>query len=173
MSEVEFGTAINNCEKPLFGFAMKLTKDQDDAKDLMQETFIKAYTNKDKFKEGTNLKAWLYTIMRNSFITQYQKAARQKTFVDNSEDLHLINSSSTMAYNDGEHNLSYDELLKEINNLDEKHMRPFVMYSRGFKYIEIADRLNIPLGTVKNRIHVAREVLKNYIARFRGDVLLN
>ncbi len=173
MSEREFGSAIHACERPLYGFAMKLTKDQDDAKDLMQETFIKAYTNKDKFKEGTNLKAWLYTIMRNSFITQYQKITRQKTFVDNSEDLHLINNAASVSANEGEHNLSYQEIMDEIERLEEKHMKPFIMYSRGFKYIEIAERLNIPLGTVKNRIHVAREQLKDYILKFRGGLSYN
>ncbi len=173
MSEREFGAAIYDCEKPLFGFAMKLTKDRDDAKDLIQETFIKAYTNKEKFKEGTNLKAWLYTIMRNSFITQYQKTVRQKTYVDNSEDLHLLNSASSVSANEGEHNLSFEEIQQEIRRLEEKHMEPFILYFRGFKYIEIAERLNIPLGTVKNRIHVAREQLKDYILKYRGELAYN
>ncbi len=162
MSEVEFGTAINSYSKPLYGFAMKLTKDRDDANDLMQETFIKAYTNKDKFKEGTNLNAWLFTIMRNSFITQYQKAVRQKTYVDNSEDLHLLNNSSNVSDNDGEHSLRVKEINERIDRLPIKYREPFVMYTRGFKYIEIAERLQIPLGTVKNRIHVARHELQSF-----------
>ena len=165
MSEVEFGTAIHNFSKPLYGFAMKLTKDRDDANDLMQETFIKAYTNKDKFQEGTNLNAWLFTIMRNSFITQYQKAVRQKTFVDTSEDLHLINSNTHVSSNDGEHNLRLKEINDKIGELPTKYRDPFVMYTRGFKYIEIAERLDIPLGTVKNRIHVARHELQGFFGR--------
>ena len=167
MSEVEFGTAINSYAKPLFGFAMKLTKDDSDAKDLMQETFVKAYTNKDKFREGTNLNAWLFTIMKNSFITQYQKAARQKTYVDTSEDLHLLNTA--VSHNEGARNLSLSELEARIEALDEKHRQPFVLYTKGFKYQEIAEKLNIPLGTVKNRIHVARHDLQAYVMKFRGD----
>lgn len=167
MSEVEFGAAIHNYEKPLFGFAMKLTKDDSDAKDLMQETYVKAYTNKDKFREGTNLNAWLFTIMKNSFITQYQKTKRRQTYVDQSEDLHLLNTA--MSYNDGARNLSLTELEKRIDALDEKHKYPFLMYIEGYKYQEIADELNIPLGTVKNRIHVARYEMQEYVMRVRGD----
>lgn len=167
MSEVEFGTAIHNYEKPLFGFAMKLTKDDSDAKDLMQETYVKAYTNKDKFREGTNLNAWLFTIMKNSFITQYQKTKRRQTYVDNSEDLHLLNTAT--SHNEGARNLSLNELESRIETLDEKHKHPFLMYIEGFKYQEIAEKLNIPLGTVKNRIHVARYELQEYVMRVRGD----
>ena len=167
MSEVEFGTAIQNYEKPLFGFAMKLTKDDSDAKDLMQETYVKAYTNKDKFREGTNLNAWLFTIMKNSFITQYQKTKRRQTYVDNSEDLHLLNTVTSS--NEGARNLSLNELEARVDKLDEKHKYPFLMYIKGFKYQEIAEKLNIPLGTVKNRIHVARYELQEYVMRVRGD----
>ncbi len=167
MSEKEFGHAIIDCERPLFGFALKLTHDRADAHDLMQETFIKAYTNKSKFKEGTNLKAWLYTIMRNAFISDYQKTLRRQTYVDNSEDLHLLNNTQTVK-NHGEHHLSYTEILSEIERREQKIMKPFMMYSKGFKYKEIADALDIPLGTVKNRIHVAREQLQDYINKYRG-----
>ena len=169
MSEVEFGSAIVNHSKPLFGFAKKLTKDDDEAKDLMQETFIKAYSNKDKFKEGTNLSAWLFTIMKNSFITEYQKASRRKTFIDTSEDLYVINNCENVSLNSGEHDVSLKELEDRIDLLEEKFRRPFTMYVRGFKYTEIAERLNIPLGTVKNRIHVARYTLQHFVKTFRMD----
>ena len=169
MTNYDFGLKINNFERQLLGFAIKLTKDTNDAQDLLQETFIKAYTNKNKFQEGTNLKAWLFTIMRNSFITNYQKLVRRKTYIDTSEDLHLINSSLENSFNDGMHNLNYCEINEKVSSLDEKHREPFVLYVKGYKYVEIAEKLRIPLGTVKNRIHVARQELKYFLSKYRGE----
>jgi RNA polymerase sigma-70 factor (ECF subfamily) len=160
MSEVEFGYAITSHSKALMGFAMKLTKDYDQANDLLQETYFKAIRNKDKFREGTNLAAWLYTIMRNAFITNYQKMMRQKTFVDTTEDLHHLNTYKSNISNEAIVKLSVEEIEDLIDNLEERFREPFIMYYRGFKYEEIAERLDIPLGTVKNRIHVARKELQ-------------
>lgn len=164
MSEREFGTMITSHTKPLMGFAMKLTKDYDDANDLLQETLFKAYRNRDKFREGTNLSAWLYTIMKNAFITRYQKIARQKTFVDSTEDMHFLNSAEPVD-NDALVNMSMEELDKLINRLEDRFREPFLMYFRGFKYQEISERLDLPLGTIKNRIHVARKDLQYMIQR--------
>lgn len=160
MSEQEFGSAIYSHEKPLKGFAMKLTRDHDEACDLLQETFFKAYKNRNKFKEGTNLSAWLYTIMKNAFITRYQKMSRQKTFVDATEEHHHLNTGGETVYNEGLSNLTMEELENMLEKLDERFREPFVMYFRGFKYHEISDRLSLPLGTIKNRIHVARQELQ-------------
>ncbi len=143
---------------------MKLTRDYNDASDLLQETMMKAFRNKHRFQEGTNLSAWLHTIMRNSFISNYQRMVRQKTFIDNSTGYHHLNTSSTYVSNDTLSNINYDELEKEIMNLSKLYRIPFHMYYKGFKYHEIADRLELPLGTVKNRIHVARKQLKEVIS---------
>ncbi|MFZ9046382.1 MAG: RNA polymerase sigma factor [Cyclobacteriaceae bacterium] len=164
MSEKEFGSAIYSHEKPLKGFAMKLTQDYDEASDLLQETFFKAYKNRTKFKEGTNLSAWLYTIMKNAFITRYQKMARQNTFVDTTEDAHHLNSGGTPVQNQAVSNLTMQELESMLNRLDRRFREPFIMYFRGFKYHEIAQRLDLPLGTIKNRIHVARQELQYKIS---------
>jgi RNA polymerase sigma-70 factor (ECF subfamily) len=160
MSEVEFGSAITSHSKVLMGFAMKLTKDHDDASDLLQETMFKAYRNRTKFQEGTNLSAWLYTIMKNAFITRYQKIMRQKTFVDTTEDAHLLNTGGEPVYNDAYTNMTMQELQAMIDRLDDRFKEPFIMHYRGFKYNEISERLNLPLGTIKNRIHVARKDLQ-------------
>lgn len=160
MSEQEFGSAMYSHEKPLKGFAMKLTQDYDEACDLLQETFFKAYKNRTKFKEGTNLSAWLYTIMKNAFITRYQKMTRQKTFVDTTEDAHHLNTGGEPVHNQAMSNMTMQELESMLNRLDGRFREPFVMYYRGFKYHEISDRLNLPLGTIKNRIHVARQELQ-------------
>ena len=93
MTALEFSYTINKLSGSLKPFALRLTKDMEDANDLMQETILKAYTNREKFTDGTNLKAWMYTIMKNTFITNYQRMVRKKTFIDTTDNLHYINSS--------------------------------------------------------------------------------
>ena len=121
---------------------------------------VKAFTNQDKFAEGTNLKPWLYTIMKNTFITNYQKMVRRATFVDTTENLHFINSSASLIENSAYGDFAIDDIYRAIDKLDDIFSTPFLLYYRGFKYHEIADRLSIPIGTVKNRIHIARKHLK-------------
>ena len=160
MTSVEFSYSLNQLSGVLKPFALKLTRDIDDANDLLQHTMVKAYTNQDKFAEGTNLKAWLYTIMKNTFITNYQKMVRRATFVDTTDNLHYINSSATLIENSAYGEFAIDDIYQAIDKLDEIFSTPFLLYYRGFKYHEIADRLSIPIGTVKNRIHIARKYLK-------------
>ena len=92
MTTIEFTQHIAKMSKSLRPFAMKLTRDADDANDLLQDTLLKAFTNREKYADGTNLKAWLYTIMKNTFITNYQRMIRKNTFIDTSDNLHYINS---------------------------------------------------------------------------------
>ncbi|EAZ81726.1 RNA polymerase sigma factor [Algoriphagus machipongonensis] len=160
MTTLEFSYSLNKLSGSLKPFALKLTRDMDDANDLLQDTMVKAYTNKDKFSEGTNLKAWLYTIMKNTFITNYQKMVRRATFVDTTDNLHYLNSSSTEIQNGVYGNLAMEDIHESIGKLDDVYKVPFLMHFKGFKYYEIADDLQIPIGTVKNRIHIARKILK-------------
>ncbi len=160
MTSIEFSYSLNQLTSVLKPFALKLTRDLDDANDLLQDTMVKAYTNQDKFAEGTNLKAWLYTIMKNTFITNYQKMVRRATFVDTTDNLHYINSSATLVENSAYGEFAIDDIYRAIDKLEDIFSKPFLLYYRGFKYHEIADRLNIPIGTVKNRIHIARKYLK-------------
>ena len=160
MTTLEFSYSLEKLSSSLKPFAMKLTRDIDDANDLLQDTMVKAFTNKDKFTEGTNLKAWLYTIMKNTFITNYQRMVRRGTFVDTTDNLHYINSSDSLIDNGLFGNFTMDDIQEAIQTLDEVYRTPFLMHFRGFKYHEIADKLQIPIGTVKNRIHIARKLLK-------------
>lgn len=132
----------------------------DDANDLLQDTMVKAFTNRDKFTEGTNLKAWLCTIMKNTFITNYQRMVRRGTFVDTTDNLHYINSGDILVENGAYGDFAMDDIYAAIDKLDDVYKVPFMMHYKGFKYHEIADKLNIPIGTVKNRIHIARKLLK-------------
>jgi RNA polymerase sigma-70 factor (ECF subfamily) len=160
MTALEFSYSINQMTTSLRPFALKLTKDVEEANDLLQETMLKAYTNRDKFAEGTNLKAWLYTIMKNTFITNYQRLVRRNTFIDTTENLHYINSTENITQNQAFASFAMKDMQTAIEKLDDAYKTPFIMHFRGFKYHEIADRLNIPIGTVKNRIHIARKELK-------------
>lgn len=161
MTALEFSYQIGQLTTSLKPFALKLTRDREDANDLMQETMLKAYTNRDKFAEGTNLKAWMYTIMKNTFITNYQRMVRRNTFIDTTENLHYINSSDSLTENGAYGNFTMKDIDSALDRLQDTYKVPFLMHFRGFKYHEIADRLNIPIGTVKNRIHIARKELKD------------
>ncbi|MEX2565639.1 MAG: RNA polymerase sigma factor [Cyclobacteriaceae bacterium] len=168
MTTLEFSYSLNKLTNSLKPFALKLTRDMDDANDLLQDTMVKAFTNKDKFTDGTNLKAWLYTIMKNTFITNYQRMVRRGTFVDTSDNLHFINSGSGVIENDAFSEFAMNDITEAIENLDEVYRSPFMMHFRGFKYHEIAEKLNIPIGTVKNRIHIARKVLKDDLSIYQN-----
>jgi len=123
-------------------------------------------SNKDKYNVGTNIKAWLYTIMRNIFINDYRKKAKQSVVLDNSPNDFLIDQTRTKVLNDGVTNLNLREVKQLIYDLPELFRTPFNLYFEGYKYNEIADELNEPLGTIKSRIHFARKILKQKIQRY-------
>lgn len=161
MTSLEFTYQLGKMSKSLKPFALKLTKDSEDANDLLQDTLMKAFTNRDKYTDGTNLKAWLYTIMKNTFITNYQRMVRKNTFIDTSDNLHYINSMESSTDNLAYSTFAMDDINRAVESLDEVYRTPFMMHFRGFKYHEIAQKLAIPIGTVKNRIHIARKELKD------------
>ncbi len=161
MTALEFSYTIEQLSRSLKPFAMRLTKDHEEANDLLQETVLKAFINRDKFAEGTNLKAWLYTIMKNTFITNYQRLVRRNTFIDTTDNLHYINSTDNVTENFAYGTFTMEDIDLAMADLDDAYKTPFLMHFRGFKYHEIAERLQIPIGTVKNRIHIARKELKS------------
>ncbi len=170
MSKVEFNKSLNTLTPSLKSFALNLTKDSEDAKDLYQETAFRAITNREKFKAGTNLKAWLFTIMKNIFINNYRKKSKVSTIIDSTNNMYYLNSSDTAINNGAGTNLMMDELGGMINSLDDSIRVPFEMHYTGFKYQEIADQLELPLGTVKSRIFFARKELKSQIQRQYGNL---
>ena len=166
MSTAEFTLLLTENADFLKPFAINLTKDQESAKDLFQETLYRALSNKDKYNVGTNIKAWLYTIMRNIFINDYRKKAKQSVVLDNSPNDFLIDQTRTKVLNDGMTNLNLREVKQLIYDLPELFRTPFNLYFEGYKYNEIAEELNEPLGTIKSRIHFARKILKQKIQRY-------
>ena len=163
MTALEFTYQIGTFSKFLRPFALRLTKDGDDANDLVQDTLVKAFTNRDKYQDGTNLKAWLFTIMKNTFITQYQRMVRRNTFIDTTDNLHFINSMESLQENTAVNSFISEDIQSAMAKLDSMYRVPFMMYFEGFKYHEIAEELDLPIGTVKNRIFMARRDLKNHL----------
>ena len=171
MSATEFNTSIHNMSSLLHAFAYNLTKNSEDAKDLYQETAFRAITNREKFRPGTNLKAWLFTIMKNIFINNYRKKVKANTIIDRTDNLYYLNSNNNAIDNGAESDILMKELKGMIDKLDDTVRVPFLMHYQGYKYQEIADRLHLPLGTVKSRIFFARKALKEVIGE-RYDNLL-
>ena len=169
MKQFEFNEKVSDESKPLTGFALKLTHNMEDAEDLLQDTMLKAFSNKEKFQEGTNLKGWLFTIMKNIFINKYRRAMKSRIFNDDTENQFYINSATNTTRNDGETALAMKDINHAIDRLSDNLRTPFMMSYTGYKYEEIAATLKIPLGTVKVRIHNARkELMKNLSAYGSG-----
>ena len=150
---------------PLRSFAYKLTQNTEEAKDLYQETAFRALSNVNKFIPGTNLKAWLLTIMKNSFINNYRKNMKTRTIIDSTDTMFYINSGTSGIQNNAESNIMMNELGSMVESLDESLRVPFEMHYLGHKYQEIAEVLRLPLGTVKSRIFFARKELKDKIEK--------
>jgi RNA polymerase sigma factor (sigma-70 family) len=165
MSTVEFNQMLVNNAEFLKPFAITLTRDSEAAKDLFQETLFRALSNKDKYSVGTNIKAWLYTIMRNIFINNYRRKVKQNTIFDSTPNDFLLNQTQSVVANNAESNLRLKDIQEAIHNLPQIFRNPFLLYFDGFKYHEIADMLSEPLGTIKSRIHFARKLLKTQIER--------
>jgi RNA polymerase sigma factor (sigma-70 family) len=165
ISGTEFNQMLVNNAGFLKPFAINLTRDNEAANDLYQETLYKALANHEKYRAGTNIKAWLYTIMRNIFINNYRRKARQYTLFDNTPNEILLNKQATI-YNDAESVIRIKEIRQAIQLLPEIFKTPFLLYVEGYKYNEIADLLHEPLGTIKSRIHFARKLLKEQISRY-------
>ena len=155
MSTLEFNQMLLNNTEFLKPFAITLTRDTEAAKDLVQETMYRALANKDKYNVGTNIKAWLYTIMRNIFINNYRRKAKQSTIFDSTPNEFLLNLNQGAVTNDAVAKINLKEVQEAIHHLPEIFRNPFLLYFDGFKYHEIADMLGEPLGTIKSRIHLS------------------
>lgn len=166
MKTTDFDQLVINNADFLKPFAFTLTRDNETAKDLTQETLFKALANRDKYHVGTNIKAWMYTIMRNIFINNYRRKSRQNVIFDNTPNDFLLDHNQSAVSNKAETNLGMKEIQKAIHNLPDIFKHPFILYFEGYKYNEIADFLKEPLGTIKSRIHFARKLLKEELSRY-------
>lgn len=167
MRTAAFAQNLLNVQTELLNFAYKLTSDREDANDLLQETSLKALDNEEKYTAETNFKGWIYTIMRNIFINNYRKAVRDQTYVDQTDNLFFLNQNVDLEADSTEGSYDLKEMHRIVNALPKEYRVPFAMYVSGFKYREIADKLNLPLGTIKSRIYFTRQKLQKELNDFR------
>ena len=162
----EFLPHINS----MYNFGFRLTLDRDDAKDLVQDTYLKAYRFVESFQKGTNAKAWLFRILKNSFINDYRKKTKEPSKVDyqevetyyNSEDVNRQITPDLRV--ESLKDMMGDEISNALNALDvDFHTVIILCDLEGFKYEEMAKILDIPIGTVRSRLHRARNLLKEKI----------
>jgi RNA polymerase sigma factor, sigma-70 family len=169
MTKFEFNTLVVQHAESLRGYALHFTRDDEDANDLVQDTMLKAVTYHGRFKEGTNLKGWLYTIMKNTFINNYRRFIKTSALVSQSDEIpnaHLLHSAASNA---GESKFVMEDIKGAMAELADDYYTPFSMYFEGYKYHEISEHLRIPIGTVKTRIHVARRIMKKTLDAYRYE----
>lgn len=169
MENITLNNEICNHRSCLEAFAMKFTNDVEDANDLVQDTIIKAIRYHNLYKQGTNLRGWLYTIMKNTFINDYRKGNRRNAVIQTCEDIYSFQLLATAQNNQGENKFMMEDINKAMDKLQPEYSRPFLRYFEGYKYHEIAMEMNIPIGTVKTRIHMARQFLKQQLKMYRGS----
>ncbi len=167
MTTMEFNYQLTSLKTSLERFALSLTQNIEDARDLMQETFLKALSYRDKFTDHTNLKAWVFTIMKNTFINNYRRSVKARTTFDNTDDLFFLNLNKEAADDTPEMTLSAKEIEKRIESLEDEYRIPFKMHTAGYKYKEIADKLDLKIGTVKSRIFFSRQKLMDSLKDFK------
>ena len=170
MTILEFNHQVFLLKGALFSFAMKLAKDPESAKDLCQETLLRAFANKDRFVEGTNFRAWIMTIMRNCFINDYRRR-RIRSKAEGSIVESTKSDQGNVVHNQAYSTIMMKELHGMLDSLGECHRTPFEMFCHGFEYHEISEQLKVPIGTIKSRIFFARKKMKGMIAHCYGAEL--
>ena len=167
MSSKNFQNKLLELQGNLLNFAYLLTSNRDDAYDLLQDTTLKALDNEEKYVENVNFKGWVFTIMRNIFINNYRKVVRSATIIDQTEDLYHLNLPQESGLQTPEGTVASGEITSAINSFADDYRIPFTMHVAGYKYNEIAEKMNLPLGTVKSRIFFARKRLQEMLKDYR------
>ncbi|MCX3263746.1 MAG: RNA polymerase sigma factor [Pedobacter agri] len=167
MDQYQFTQTISKYSQHLFEHAIKFTRDEDDAKDLVQETLIKGMRFCKNFADGTNLKGWLYVIMKNTFINDFRKTARKKEVITTDDEISNAQLTKSAATNNANTTFAMEDISKAMASIKPEYSIPFQLYFEGYKYEEIAEQLDIPLGTVKTHIHQARHGLQKYLSMYR------
>ncbi len=166
MTQLQFNNALLGLQDKLLFYALSLTSDQEKAQDLLQETFLKALTYRDKFAQNTNFKAWIYTIMKNTFINNYRRNVKTKNTFDGANNEFHLKFSKDKIYPSPESFYNSKEISKSISELEDEYRVPFTMFLEGYKYKEIAEYLELPLGTVKSRIFFTRKKLEKALKEY-------
>ncbi|MDR0431383.1 MAG: sigma-70 family RNA polymerase sigma factor [Tannerellaceae bacterium] len=169
MTTLQFQQKLMSLQDNMMNFALMLTANREDAKDLLQDTTLKVLGNQDKFVDNVNFKGWVLTVMRNIFINDYHKTVRTQTVIDQDVDVYNVDVLNDSGFDSPDGSYQIKEITNAINSLGEDLRIPFSMYLSGYKYNEIADKLGMPLGTVKSRIFFARQELQKQLKDFYRD----
>ncbi|MDE6276911.1 MAG: RNA polymerase sigma factor [Muribaculaceae bacterium] len=167
MATTSIQTKLLAIQKNMLNFAYSLTSNRDEAYDLLQDTTLKVLDNSDKYTESDNFKSWVFTIMRNLFINNYRKAMRHGVVSDYSEESYLINATTEFSQDTPEDTMGVNEIMAILKTFPDEYRVPFSMHISGFKYVEIAQEMNLPVGTVKSRIFFARKRLQARLTDYR------
>jgi RNA polymerase sigma-70 factor, ECF subfamily len=163
MTSIEFCSQLLSLETSLLKFAYRLNLKRADAKDLVQETYLRVLMSREKYVDNQKFKSWTLTIMKNTFVDNYRRSLRQNTFSDQTNESFFINQAEPVASDDPDTAYSVLEINQNINQLQDKLRIPFQMYINGYKYTEIASKLKLKIGTVKNRIFLSRKQLMHQL----------
>ncbi|MDL2265924.1 RNA polymerase sigma factor [Parabacteroides sp. OttesenSCG-928-G21] len=167
MTALQFQTKLVNMQEQMFNVALMLTSNTEDAHDLLQDTTLKVLDNREKYVDNVNFKGWVMTIMRNIFINNYHRTVRTYTMIDYGADLYNLDTINDSGFVSPESSYNLNEISTAIENLPQELKNPFSLFVSGYQYVEIAEKLDIPLGTVKSRIFFARQELQGKLKDFR------
>lgn len=162
-----FKQRLLGLQNNLLNFAYQLTTSREAARDLVQDTTLKVLDNESKYVDNINFKGWVFTIMRNIFINNYRRVVRSATVIDQTDDLYHLNLSQDSGLKTPEGSFGAKEITDAINEFPDKYRIPFSMHVAGYKYGEIAEKMQLPLGTIKSRIFFARQQLQTRFADYR------
>jgi RNA polymerase sigma-70 factor (ECF subfamily) len=166
MNALQFRKKLLSMQENMMNFALMLTANRDDAQDLLQDTTLKVLDNQEKFVDNINFKGWVLTVMRNIFINNYHKVIRTQSVLDQGVDLYNIDVINDSGFDSPDGAFQIKEITKAINSLNNDLKIPFSMFLSGYKYNEIAEKLDVPLCTVKSRIFFARQELQKILKDF-------
>lgn len=162
-----FKKSLLGLQGNLLSFAYQLTTNREEAQDLLQDTTLKALDNEDKYVDNVNFKGWIFTIMRNIFINNYRQTVRKATVIDQTKELYHLNVSQDSGIDTPDGSFAIKEISEAINSFSDDYRIPFSMHVAGYKYQEIAEKMQLPLGTVKSRIFFARQRLQGMLKDYQ------
>jgi len=166
MNPLQFQKKLLAMQENMMNFALMLTANKADAQDLLQDTTLKVLDNQEKYVDNINFKGWVLTVMRNIFINDYHKLVRVQTVIDQGVNIYNVDVMNNPSFDSPEDSFQMKEITLAIDNLNNDLRIPFSLFLSGYKYNEIADRMDLPLGTVKSRIFFARQQLKEVLKEY-------
>lgn len=163
MTNLEFDHELRTQKLLLYNFSLKLTRDYQDAQDLFQESAARGFRYCIRFEMGTNFRAWMSTIIRNTFINNFRARQRSRIVSEPIEAFLFSIENRNIVANQGEMNMRIQEIYSVLDEIKDLYAVPFILQYEGYEYKEIAQKLELPMGTVKSRLYTARKLLREKI----------